>query len=53
MILSNTTSNVVDVASTGTNIERNGTILCEVTDTGNGNLVRSGTSFISVVHGAG
>lgn len=51
MVISNATSAACDVASTGTNVQNTGVIKCTVIDTGNGNLSRSGTGTVDVVHG--
>lgn len=49
--LSNTTSPTVSLASTGTDQVRTGVIQCDVTDTGNGNLVRGDTGNVQITHG--
>lgn len=51
MTITNATSVNCNVESIGTDQVRSGTIQCVVTDTGNGNLVRSGTGEITVTHG--
>lgn len=49
--LTNTTSATCTLDSTGTDQTRDGVLQCDVTDTGNGNLVRSDTGAITVNHG--
>lgn len=49
--LANTTSATVTINSTGTNTLKEGVIRCTVTDTGNGNLVRSDDASIAIQHG--
>jgi hypothetical protein len=49
--LASTTSVTVTINSTGTNTLKEGVIRCTVTDTGNGNLVRSDDASIAIQHG--